>query len=284
MADLGIRKLVITGGEPLLHPQIEAIVQLAYASRLHTSLVTNGLLLTERRLQSLMDAGLLGITVSLDSLDADTYRRHRGLNFPRSRDVIKMLATAARLHGLAVSLNSVMTAFNYRELPDLVRFASRFDLPLMIQPCNTDCCSEPAGLLPTADELAAVSAAIDEIIALKQGGARVLSTDDFLRLSVKYWAQGSVPPVRRCYYGHVTATVRYTGDVVPCWRLAPVGNVHEQSIVSLWRSDAFVMMRHQMLQGRCSGCWLACSFDWQVLWQTDEAVRQFWETRTGVPK
>ncbi len=76
MAEQGIDRVRLTGGEPLLRRGLERLVELI--ARIpgveDLSLTTNGLLL-ERRAQALADAGLNRVTVSLDALDADVARR-----------------------------------------------------------------------------------------------------------------------------------------------------------------------------------------------------------------
>lgn len=76
---LGVRKLRLTGGEPLLRRDLpELIVRLASIEGVEDlALTTNGVLLP-RYAQALHDAGLHRITISLDSLDAGTYRRMAG--------------------------------------------------------------------------------------------------------------------------------------------------------------------------------------------------------------
>ncbi|MBH1985711.1 MAG: GTP 3',8-cyclase MoaA [Burkholderiales bacterium] len=77
---LGVRKLRLTGGEPLLRKDIERLIaQLASLRTLdgrppELTLTTNGVLLT-RKAQALKDAGLTRITVSLDALDPATFKR-----------------------------------------------------------------------------------------------------------------------------------------------------------------------------------------------------------------
>jgi cyclic pyranopterin phosphate synthase len=75
-AALGIRKVRLTGGEPLLRPDIPWLVgHIAQIPGIQEiSLTTNGILL-ERLARPLADAGLTRVNVSLDTLDADKFRR-----------------------------------------------------------------------------------------------------------------------------------------------------------------------------------------------------------------
>ncbi len=83
----GVRKVRLTGGEPLLRKNIERLIADLAALRtldgqpLEVTLTTNGSLL-QRKAQSLKDAGLSRLTVSLDSLDDGIFRRMNDVDFP----------------------------------------------------------------------------------------------------------------------------------------------------------------------------------------------------------
>ena len=278
MVSLGVRKLVLTGGEPLLYDNLEKVVRIAYANKLHTSIVTNGLALTDRRLFALMEAGLLGITLSLDSLDPTTYQTLRGVPFKRVRDALSLLSQLAQEEALAISLNCVLTSANYQQIPHLVQYAPERNISVMIQPCNTDSRQEMAHLIPDAEQIPSVRTMIETLIDMKHKGAMLLNSVSFLRNITQYWNNGGVPPVSACYYGYATITVKYNGDIVPCWRLPSVGNLHSESLIDIWHSERFARWRQKMIRGICPGCWLACSFDWQTLWHTREQVNLFWES------
>ncbi|WP_067465681.1 GTP 3',8-cyclase MoaA [Actinomadura macra] len=120
--DLGITEVRYTGGEPLLRRGLPGIVQAtaALAPRPQVSLTTNGIGL-DRLAAPLADAGLDRVNVSLDTLDAATFKRlaHRD----RLGDVLAGLA-AARAAGLApVKINAVlMRGINDHEAVPLLRY------------------------------------------------------------------------------------------------------------------------------------------------------------------
>ncbi|GAA0757836.1 GTP 3',8-cyclase MoaA [Ideonella azotifigens] len=95
---LGVRKLRLTGGEPLLRKHLENLVgQLAElrspdGQPLDITLTTNGSLLA-RKAQALRDAGLRRVTVSLDALDDGVFQRMNDVGFPVA-DVLHGIDTA----------------------------------------------------------------------------------------------------------------------------------------------------------------------------------------------
>ena len=121
---LGVRKLRLTGGEPLLRKRLpELVARLAAIPGLDDlALTTNGVLLRSQA-RALRDAGLRRLTVSLDTLDAEAFRALSG----GRGDLREVLAgiEAARAAGLGpVKLNCVVQrGVNEAGIEDLVRYA-----------------------------------------------------------------------------------------------------------------------------------------------------------------
>ncbi len=106
-ASVGVEKIRLTGGEPLLRREIERLVEmLAEIPGLDLTLTTNGSLLPQKA-ASLAAAGLQRVTVSLDSLDDETFRNMNDVDFPVERVLAGIDAAAAA--GLApVKINAVV--------------------------------------------------------------------------------------------------------------------------------------------------------------------------------
>jgi len=118
----GVEKLRITGGEPLLRQDLpELIARLARIdSGLDLAITTNGSLLA-RHAEALREAGLRRVTVSLDSLDPDVFRKMNGERFSVDR-VLEGIA-AAEAAGLGpIKVNCVVQrGVNDHGLVDLAR-------------------------------------------------------------------------------------------------------------------------------------------------------------------
>jgi cyclic pyranopterin phosphate synthase len=105
-ASLGVEKIRLTGGEPLLRKEIESLVaRLAVIGGLDLTLTTNASLLA-RKAEGLRDAGLDRVNVSLDSLDDPTFRAMNDVDFPVARVLEGIDAAAAA--GLPVKVNAVV--------------------------------------------------------------------------------------------------------------------------------------------------------------------------------
>jgi cyclic pyranopterin phosphate synthase len=108
----GVEKIRLTGGEPLLRKNIEVLIgmlarlQTPQGKPLDITLTTNGSLLA-RKAQSLKDAGLQRVTVSLDALDDAIFRSMNDVDFPVA-DVLKGIEVAQQVGLAPIKINMVV--------------------------------------------------------------------------------------------------------------------------------------------------------------------------------
>ncbi len=137
--DLGVRKVRLTGGEPLLRRELEWLIRgLAEIQGLEDiALTTNGSVL-EQKAGLLKEAGLRRITVSLDSLDDATFRRMNDVDFPVAR-VLRGIDAAIEAGLGPVKVNMVVKrglndhdivpmARHFRGTPVILRFIEFMDV------------------------------------------------------------------------------------------------------------------------------------------------------------
>jgi cyclic pyranopterin phosphate synthase len=108
----GVRKVRLTGGEPLLRKNLEILIGMLAELRtpdgapLDLTLTTNGSVLA-RKAQALKDAGLKRLTVSLDALDDAMFRRMNDADFPLA-DVLAGIDAAQRAGFESIKVNMVV--------------------------------------------------------------------------------------------------------------------------------------------------------------------------------
>ena len=108
----GVEKIRLTGGEPLLRKNLEVLISMlarmttVAGKPLDITLTTNASLLA-RKAQSLKDAGLQRVTVSLDALDDTVFRRMNDVDFPVA-DVLKGIEAAQKVGLAPVKINMVV--------------------------------------------------------------------------------------------------------------------------------------------------------------------------------
>ncbi|CAN7621380.1 GTP 3',8-cyclase MoaA [Pseudorhodoferax sp. LjRoot39] len=122
----GVRKIRLTGGEPLLRKNIEVLVEQLAALRtpdgepLDLTLTTNGSLLA-RKAASLKAAGLNRVTVSLDGLDDTVFRRMNDVDFPVA-DVLRGIEAAQQAGLGPIKVNMVVKrGTNEQEIVPMAR-------------------------------------------------------------------------------------------------------------------------------------------------------------------
>jgi len=118
----GVRKVRLTGGEPLLRRELTKLVaMLARIPELEIALTTNGSLLAEHA-AALAAAGLTRVTVSLDSLDDSVFRSMNDVDFPVAR-VVAGIEAAAHAGLSPIKINAVVRrGVNDHTLVDLARW------------------------------------------------------------------------------------------------------------------------------------------------------------------
>ena len=138
LTDLGLARVRITGGEPLLRRGVEELVgDLAALSLSDLSLTTNGSLLA-RKAAGLAEAGLRRVTVSLDSMDPKVFAAMNDVDFPVS-DVLDGIDAAAAAGLTPIKVNMVVKrgvnadgilpmAEHFRGTGHIVRFIEFMDV------------------------------------------------------------------------------------------------------------------------------------------------------------
>jgi cyclic pyranopterin phosphate synthase len=117
--NLGVKKLRITGGEPLVRRDVEKLLAMLSELPAELTLTTNASLLA-RKAQALKDAGLTRITVSLDSLDDAVFKAMNDVDFPVAR-VLEGIE-AAQAVGMPVKVNCVVKrGVNEHQVVELAR-------------------------------------------------------------------------------------------------------------------------------------------------------------------
>ena len=141
--DHGVEKIRLTGGEPLLRKHLEKLIEMLARLPTHSgrdldlTLTTNGSLLAKKA-QSLKDAGLKRVTVSLDSLDESTFQKMNDVDFPVA-DVLRGIDVAHAVGLGPIKINMVVKggvndqeivpmARHFKNSPFILRFIEYMDV------------------------------------------------------------------------------------------------------------------------------------------------------------
>jgi GTP 3',8-cyclase len=175
---LGVRKIRLTGGEPLLRPGLATLIEgLARLPLSDLALTTNGVLLAGK-VQALRSAGLRRLNVHLDTLD-----RQRFFQITRRDDLPRVLAgiDAAASAGLEVKLNAVAVRdLSEPDLIPLTRFARERGLELRFiefMPLDGQGLWRESGVLTASEMIARISEEFGPLTAVPDSDPRAPATE-----------------------------------------------------------------------------------------------------------
>lgn len=236
LAELQVLNLVLSGGEPTVHPDFFALGSHARRRGFVVRIKTNGILLRGAWLDRLIaEIDPFVLEVSLHGACAATHDRQTRVagSFERLMENLHTARGRVRLQ-----LNAPLTLWNEGEVADLVALARELELPLRIDPEVTprdDGSLAPLEIAPSASglrrwlETEGVRAA--PVVAPNPHGTCTGDRD------------------KHCGAGSATVLVDPFGNVMPCvqWRRT-LGNVRTTPLARLWRSAALHDAREALVQ------------------------------------
>lgn len=252
--------IVLTGGEPLLRPDLEELITHGSAIGLSMVVGTNGLALTDRRVQSIRAAGAMGVGISVDSLDAGRHDAFRGLPgaWLRTMDGIE----ACRRHALPFQLHFSVTEANADEVPAMIDFARAAGarvLNAFFLVC-TGRGESISNISPTTYERV-----LGQLVQAQETGSEMLvrarCAPHFKRIAYQRDPASTLTRVAGyegggCLAGRNYCRITPTGGVTACPYIPDEeGNVRATPFWDIWeRSPTFEQLRHPRLAGRCGEC------------------------------
>lgn len=123
----GVSSLAIGGGEPLALPYLQRLVKYATSKGMYIAISTNGLLLTERKLDGLIQSGLRIIQVSVDGLRADHEELRGQGNYDRAIKAIERIISAE----LPFRVGSVVHSRNYSRIEQFANLMRDTGVPVV---------------------------------------------------------------------------------------------------------------------------------------------------------
>ena len=254
MKAVGTEMVILTGGEPLLRRDIYDIARHASDLGIWVVMGTNGVLVTERVATRMVDCGVKGVAISIDSANPETHDRFRGGPNAWAHSVRAL--EISRAHGLEVLIQTTVMAMNFDEVPGLIAFAREkgawsFNLYFLVR---TGRGHEMNDLSPerTAAMLSDLVDAQDEYRPML---VRAKCAPQFKQIA---YAKGK-PGLESggCMAGTQYARITPEGQVTPCPYMTVVaGDVREQSFTEIWRSSPVLreLRDIEALKGRCGRC------------------------------
>ncbi len=274
-----LEKITLQGlGEPLLAPDLFAMIEYATARNIRVGFNTNGTLLTKDKAERLIGAGLSWLHVSVDGATKEAYEYVRDQsNFERvRRNVIGLVDTKRRMGAVHPRLSLVFVAMrtNIDELPDLVRLTAEWGVRnLWVQNLSHSFSdTDPAGEYREIRDFTVANALfIDDVGHAREvfDRCRVLADELGVDLRLPHLAEHPAEPELRqrglpgCSWPWESSYVTHDGNVQPCCMVmgsdrAVLGNVDRDRFAKVWTGDDYRRFRRDLLGDEppdvCRGC------------------------------
>ncbi len=261
--------LILSGGEPLVRPDIFDLARRGAERGLRTCLASNGTLITGDIARRLADAEVARVSISLDSAEPGFHDAFRGI--PGAFDAARRGIESLRAAGVPFQINTTVTRGNAGELDGLAGLARRLGAAalhlFLLVPvgCGAEIAEDQ--MLPAAEYERVLHWAYDR----SQAGPlplKVTCAPHYFRVVLQ--RGGSLPAghprggapglsamTKGCLAGQAVCFVSSSGEVFPCGYLpAFAGDVRRRRLRDIWAdAEPFRLLRDpDALKGKCGRC------------------------------
>jgi radical SAM protein with 4Fe4S-binding SPASM domain len=271
-------------GEPMLHPDLVAIVEHAESRGVAIELNTNCGLITGERIRALYAAGLTNLILSYQTPDVGSFRTRKAprLVFDEYRDKVRLaveskVASAARTH-LEIDIMNTKYSDGYRIvsadeqavafLEDWIAFAQILERKYALAPQTHDWEKIRSFRFLDQDENASRYALLDGVHLIWKrchSWGNVIDTQGSEQQLAAARAAPPPPAATKSTYcpaPYDQFVIQWNGDVVTCCTdyegRTKTANVFAESIESIWKGDVLKQRKRDMLEGRlldvCARC------------------------------
>lgn len=253
-AALGVLQVHFSGGEPTARKDLPALVKRAAQRQLYSNLITSAVLLDERRVKELADAGLDHVQISFQDIDAANADRIGGYKGGHERKL--RVAEMVRESGLPLTLNFVVHRQNSDSVPAMIEMglasgAGRIEIA-HVQYYGWGLVNR-AALLPTREQLDAVTAVVEAARVRLKGRMNIdYVVPDYYAMRPKACMGG---------WARRFMNISPAGKALPCHAAESLPgmafpSVRDQSLADIWRDDpAFKRFRGtDWMPDPCKSC------------------------------
>lgn len=256
LKEFGLRRIVFSGGEPLLRRDLPEICRVFNDLGVKQTLLTNGLLLAKR----IGDVGpfLDELIVSIDGANGNVHNEIRGINSFDTITSAILLLKKVNAH-TNVSLRTVVQKKNFRQIPDIIDMGLKLEVDgvsFLAIDVLSEAFARNRQRLNGRAELLLVPAEVAElreiILHLSRTKADLFasqfiseSVSGLMHIADYFEALTNGRPFPRVYCNApmVSAVITSKGDLLPCFFLPAVGNLREERLAALLNSPAMQRTR-----------------------------------------
>ena len=257
IVDLHVFSIIVSGGEPLLHPQVFDVIKILSEGGVEVSVPTNGTLIDERAITRLKESGAGAVQVSLDGKDEKTHDALRGVRgtFKKAVTAIKNLARS----GVPVGASTTVSSANINQIKDIAYLLDELGaVSYNVRACMPCGKAGPdyQDLAPSPDEWHRALASLPELN--ESVTIEVVSMDPLQIPLTPPSPENVAGGFLSCGVGRTGCAIGSDGTVTPCAYIEEAaGNVTEQSLEDIWQNSPVLQKyrsRETMIGGKCVTC------------------------------
>jgi radical SAM protein with 4Fe4S-binding SPASM domain len=268
LAGLGTKKIHLSGGEPMLRPQVPEIVEQASSLGIKVTMTTNGTLIDKVKAKRLVEGGLRGVNISIDSPIRKTHEKIRGVEgcFKATLKAVEYFKRYKYKGKLTIRVNTVVSRTNYQTLETLPDLAHRLG-------------ADGINLIPVDDHCG-------EILSMRKKDIAIFNSEIAPKIAERALALGLIVsdedafPFGRtdtevrlgragryafgyydqhpCYAPWTHSLIDFNGNVYVCCmtreRILPLGNIRHQTFKEIWQGAAYRQIRLKMHPPALAAC------------------------------
>ena len=251
--------LILTGGEPLLRPDIYDIIKYAADRKFMVVLGTNGTLVNRANAEKIKAAGAHGVGISIDSMDAEKHNTFRGVDkaWESSMEAFDILNEV----GVDFLIQMSVSDMNYKEIPEVVAFSEKigaiaFNLYFLV------CTGRGQGNTDISN--AAYEEALKTLYEqqMKYKGRLMINSKCAPQYKRVVYENDPDSVYTRTYTGGCPAGTHYSrispeGNLTPCPFIEEsVGSLKTNTFKDLWDNAPLMkqLRDRKKLEGKCGTC------------------------------
>lgn len=268
LAELGCQKIHFSGGEALLRPQLTQLVERASSLGIRVNLTTNGTLVDKAQAKALIEAGLRGVNISIDSPERKTHEQIRGVpgSWKKACQAVRFFRRYAHKGKLTIRINTVVSRSNYLSLANLPQFVSDLGADVINLIPVDDHCGDHLSL--SRRHIAQFNARIAPVLA--ENAARLGLMDQ----AEPVYIFGNTPTAIKqgrhgkyafgfydqhpCFAPWTHSLIDFNGLVYACCmtreQTPPLGDLGAQTFSEIWSGAAYDQLRGQMFPASLDAC------------------------------
>lgn len=246
----------IAGGEPLIFKGIYEVFSFCSENDIVCKISTNGIALTEKNCDKIIQSKLPYLSVSLDSHLPEIHDKFRGVDRTLER-AVKGIEYLSKNGNLTLGISSLLMKDNISTFSDSVDFFLKLPIHrILIQPIRIWTENVPIGKWNEykywVNDINALNKFIDFLISKKKVDARILNTEKDILEWKKYFMSPSLlvnKNSKKCKIGYDRLSITYKGDIfLGCGNYGSIGNIKNDDIRKVWNSSKAKKIRQQMMK------------------------------------